>query len=135
MMTKMIIHPSEKVRANETVSVDVAASPDSWPSDRQAQPNPSLLRIYYLLWVLLVVANITDLLASKHAFERGAIELNPIANLLLEAHGIAGLAVFKAFWLAVLLSLVRFIKGWVQWLYVFACAVYFALAVYHLHHL
>ncbi len=134
-MTKMIILPCEKERAVESVALDVPASPGSRAQDRQAQPAPSLLRLNYLLWVLLVVANITDVLASKHAFERGAIELNPIANLLLEAHGIAGLAVFKALWLVILLSLLRFIEGWVQWLFVFACAVYFALALYHLHHL
>ncbi len=134
-MTKMIIHPSEKGRVGESVAVDVPASPGSWLRDRQTQPTPSLLRLNYLLWILLVVTNITDVLASKHAFERGAVELNPIAHLLLEAHGIVGLALFKALWLAILLSLVRFIKGWVQWLYVFACVVYLALAIYHLHHL
>ena len=131
----MIIHPPEQVRAGESSGVDVPAAPGNCVRVGQAQTDSSRLRLNYFLWVLLVVANITDVLASKHAFERGAIELNPIARLLLEAHGIVGLAVFKALWLVVLLILVRFVKGWIQWLFVFACAVYFALALYHLRHL
>ena len=108
-------------------------SGSAWPGERLS--SFSRLRVNYLLWLLLVITNLTDVLASKHALAHGATELNPIVALLLEAHGITGLVVFKGVWLVALLVLVPLIKGWVQWLFVLVSMAYVLLAVYHLYHL
>ena len=105
--------------------------------DTTASPKPAA-RDRYLnryLWLLLAVTNLVDVLASRRAFEFGMAELNPVIDSLLSAYGIAGVALFKAFWLGVLFFLLPHIKGWTQILLACACAAYFALTVLHIWNL
>ena len=108
---------------------------DSPVHDGERFPSLSTTRINLLLWLLLVITNVTDVLASKHALAHGAIELNPIVALLLESHGMTGLVVVKGFWMVLLLLLLPYVRGWVQWLYALVVFAYLLLSVYHLYHI
>ena len=106
------------------------------PLHHPEQPPPvSALRTNLLLWLLLVVTNVTDVLASRHALARGATELNPIVALLLDHHGMTGLVVVKGLWLILLLMLLPYIRGWVQRLYALVALAYLVLSAYHLYHI
>ena len=131
----MIIRPSERRDPAVLPRFRTPALP--FKQRRQGQPPPTVahLRVNYLLWLLLVLTNVTDVLASRHALAHGAVELNPLVARLLEAHGINGLMLIKGFWLALLLVLVPYLRGWVQWLYASVSTAYVLLAAYHLYHL
>ena len=87
------------------------------------------------LWVLLAVANLVDVLASRRAFQSGTGELNPIVDLILADQGVLGIALFKAFWLVVLWFLLPYMRSWTQKLFVFACLAYFCLTLIHVWYL
>ena len=87
------------------------------------------------MWALLAVTNIVDVLASRRAFDFGMGELNPFVSMLLDEFGILGVALFKAFWLLVLLGLLPYVKGWTQKFFELACVVYLLLTALHLWNL
>ncbi len=113
----------------------MSAVPVFWLRYRNQMLTAPRLRINFLLWLLLVLTNVTDVLASRYALAHGAVELNPIVAALLDAHGISGLVLFKGFWLVLLLILLPYIKGWLQWLYGFVSVAYLLLSAYHLYHI
>jgi hypothetical protein len=88
------------------------------------------LNVY--LWLLLVAANIVDVLASRRAFEIGMVELNPVVDVVLVDFGVGGVSALKAFWLVVLWFLLPHISGWKQALLALASLVYFALTLLHI---
>lgn len=90
------------------------------------------LELNRYLWLLLVVTNLVDVLASRRAFQFGVDELNPIVDGMLSQYGILGVAVFKTFWLAVLLALLPFVHGWSQKFLAVACSAYLVLTVLHI---
>jgi hypothetical protein len=106
---------------------------ETLPPQQKSHPSDRHLNRY--LWLLLVVTNVVDVLASRRAFEFGIEELNPIVDSVLSAYGIWGIALFKALWLGVLLVLLPHIRGWTRMLLAFACLAYFALTVLHIWNL
>ena len=88
-------------------------------------------RLNYFLWAFLVVANAVDVLASGRAFEFGIAEVNPFAELIIANSGIWTLALFKAFWILMLLPLLPHVKGWTRALLALACTVYGVLTIAH----
>ena len=131
----MIIRPSADSRPATASRAGVSAVPAIWLRYRDRALAAPGLRVNFLLWLLLLLTNITDVLASRYALARGAVELNPNVAVLLEAHGISGLVLFKGLWLVLLLLLLPYIKGWLQWLYGFVSLAYLLLSAYHLYHI
>lgn len=89
-------------------------------------------RLNHYLWAFLVVTNVVDVLASRRAFEFGIAEVNPFADLIIANYGIWALALFKAFWILMLLPLLPHVKGWTRVLLALACAVYGVLTIAHI---
>ncbi len=85
-----------------------------------------------VLWCSLALTNAVDVLASRRAYEIGIGEMNPVVSMLLTQYGVLGIALFKGFWLLLLLLLLSRITGWTQKLFACACLIYIALAVYHI---
>lgn len=113
----------------------IAKNPDSpsriFPEPAAAEDRE--LNLY--LWALLAVTNLVDVLASKRAFDVGLEELNPVAASLLAEYGLLGLALCKAFWLAVLVVSLPYIHGWVQKFLALACGAYLGLTILHIWNL
>ena len=91
------------------------------------------LNVY--LWLLLVAANLVDVLASRRAFQFGVSELNPVVDVVLVDYGVGGVSLLKAFWLLVLFFLLPHMTGWKQALLAVATLVYFALTLLHIWYL
>ena len=91
------------------------------------------LNVY--LWLLLVAANLVDVLASRRAFQFGVTELNPVVDVVLVDYGVGAVSLLKAFWLLVLFFLLPHMKGWKQALLAVATLIYFALTLLHIWYL
>ena len=94
--------------------------------------SPGELQLNRYFWVFLVVTNAVDVLASRRAFQFGIAEVNPVADLIISMYGVAGLGLFKAFWLLALLAFLPFVRGFTQALLGFACLAYFLLTIAHI---
>ncbi|MCZ6888382.1 MAG: DUF5658 family protein [Gammaproteobacteria bacterium] len=101
----------------------------TWASHQDFLPRSHL---NIVLWCLLALTNVVDVLASRRAYEIGIGEMNPVVSMLLTQYGVLGIALFKGFWLLLLLLLLSRIAGWTQKLFVCACLIYIALAAYHI---
>lgn len=91
-----------------------------------AIPTPVLI-----LWAFLLLANLADVIATSQAFAMGVAEANPISAWIAERWGIAGLTLHKFVWLAAIVYLLPYIRGWTYGLLGFVCAVYGALMAVH----
>lgn len=87
---------------------------------------------YYAL-SLLVLANAVDVLASRHAFNMGITELNPLMATLLSYGGLVAIVWFKGICLVLLLIFIPYMEAvWTQVLFLAACVCYVGVVVYHI---
>jgi hypothetical protein len=92
-------------------------------------------RLNLLLWMLLSLTNFVDVLGTARAFELGVGELNPIVAMAHATWGMAGVAMPKVLFLAMLFFLLPWIRNWTRMLFGFATSVYLALTVVHIWYL
>ena len=97
--------------------------------------SPQGRRLNLYLWLLLAVANIVDVLATRRAFGLGIGELNPIVALAYAEYGIGAVALLKLPFLVALGLLTPWIRTWTRGLLVLACSVYLALTAAHFWYL
>jgi hypothetical protein len=90
-------------------------------------------RIQLKLWMILFLGNAIDIASTWFAFSLGCDDLNPVMNYLFVKNGMAGLILFKSFWLFVLLIFSRQIEGWKLGLVMASCFFYYDLALFHFY--
>lgn len=85
-----------------------------------------------ILWILLFWANLMDYLGTQHALSHSCHELNPLISSLLQVKEFNAFLTMKAFFLAVLLVLLPFIRGKTLALLAIATIVYLMVAAYQI---
>ena len=100
---------------------------------KNGRPKSDELAVAFLLWLLLLLANILDYSATKHALGHGIFEVNPGVARLIDLQAFNLVLGFKVICLVILLVLLRHIVGWKLNLMAFVASVYLALATYHIY--
>lgn len=83
------------------------------------------------LWLLLVIANIVDILVTYYIFANGGVEVNPAMAFLCTKFGNISIAFYKGILLGALFILLPLIKAIHQKFLIFTCCLYIILLFSH----